>query len=381
MERVDVYAFDMRISSDQEAMALALAAAERALWLSNPNPRVGCIITSPDGEVLGQGHTQAVGQAHAEIMALRDAAASGRDVRGATAYVTLEPCAHHGRTPPCVDALIDAQVARVVIAATDPNPAVNGTGIARLRAAGINVTEGLMADAARGMNIGFFSRMIRKIPWVRLKMAASADGITALPNGTSQWITSPEARADGHRFRAQACAILTGAGTVMADDPHLGVREVATTRQPHVVVVDSRLQTPVTARLLTGEREKWLYHSGVADGATCDALKRTGATLITLANAHHKVDLAALLTDLAARGVNEVHLEAGTALNGSFLRENLVDELLLYMAPTLLGQGQGLSNFGPLNALADGRSMRWLPPTMVGPDLRLRAVIGDRDTF
>ena len=381
MGRVDVYAFDMRISSDQEAMALALAAAERALWLSNPNPRVGCIITSPDGEVLGQGHTQAVGQAHAEIMALRDAAASGRDVRGATAYVTLEPCAHHGRTPPCVDALIDAQVARVVIAATDPNPAVNGTGIARLRAAGINVTEGLMADAARGMNIGFFSRMIRKIPWVRLKMAASADGITALPNGTSQWITSPEARADGHRFRAQACAILTGAGTVMADDPHLGVREVATTRQPHVVVVDSRLQTPVTARLLTGEREKWLYHSGVADGATCDALKRTGATLITLANAHHKVDLAALLTDLAARGVNEVHLEAGTALNGSFLRENLVDELLLYMAPTLLGQGQGLSNFGPLNALADGRSMRWLPPTMVGPDLRLRAVIGDRDTF
>ena len=381
MRRVDVYAFDMRISSDQEAMALALAAAERALWLSNPNPRVGCIITSPDGEVLGQGHTQAVGQAHAEIMALRDAAASGCGVRGATAYVTLEPCAHHGRTPPCVDALIDAQVARVVIAATDPNPAVNGTGIARLRAAGINVTEGLMADAARGMNIGFFSRMIRKIPWVRLKMAASADGITALPNGTSQWITSPEARADGHRFRAQACAILTGAGTVMADDPHLGVREVATTRQPHVVVVDSRLQTPVTARLLTGEREKWLYHSGVADGATCDALKRTGATLITLANAHHKVDLAALLTDLAARGVNEVHLEAGTALNGSFLRENLVDELLLYMAPTLLGQGQGLSNFGPLNALADGRSMRWLPPTMVGPDLRLRAVIGDRDTF
>ncbi|MGA0926702.1 MAG: bifunctional diaminohydroxyphosphoribosylaminopyrimidine deaminase/5-amino-6-(5-phosphoribosylamino)uracil reductase RibD [Burkholderiaceae bacterium] len=371
----------MRISSDQEAMALALAAAERALWLSNPNPRVGCILTTPDGEVLGQGHTQAVGQAHAEIMALRDAAANGRDVRGATAYVTLEPCAHHGRTPPCVDALIDAQVSRVVIAATDPNPAVNGSGIARLRAAGIDVTQGLMADAARGMNIGFFSRMIRKTPWVRLKMAASADGITALPNGESQWITSPEARADGHRFRAQACAVLTGAGTVLADDPHLGVHEVPTARQPHVVVVDSRLQTPVNARLLTGDREKWLYHSGVADEATCDALKQTGATLIALANAHQKVDLATMLTDLAARGVNEVHLEAGTALNGSFLRENLVDELLLYVAPTLLGQGQGLSNFGPLTALADGRAMRWLPPTMVGPDLRLRAVIGDRDTF
>jgi diaminohydroxyphosphoribosylaminopyrimidine deaminase/5-amino-6-(5-phosphoribosylamino)uracil reductase len=362
-------------------MAMALAAAERALWLSNPNPRVGCILTTPDGEVLGQGHTQMVGQAHAEIMALRDAAAKGRDVRGATAYVTLEPCAHHGRTPPCVDALIDAQVARVVIAATDPNPAVNGSGIARLRAAGIDVTQGLMADAARGMNIGFFSRMIRKTPWVRLKMAASADGITALPNGESQWITSPEARADGHRFRAQACVVLTGAGTVLADDPHLGVREVATTRQPHIVVVDSRLQTPVTARLLTGAREKWLYHSGVANDATCAALKRAGATLIALANAHQKVDLAALLTDLAARGVNEVHLEAGTALNGSFLRENLVDELLLYLAPSLLGQGQGLSNFGPLNALADRRAMRWLPPTMVGPDLRLRAVIGDRDTF
>ena len=376
-----MYAFSMRISSDQEAMALALAAAERALWLSNPNPRVGCILTTRDGEVLGQGHTQAVGQAHAEIMALRDAAANGRDVRGATAYVTLEPCAHHGRTPPCVDALIDAQVSRVVIAATDPNPAVNGSGIARLRAAGIDVTQGLMADAARGMNIGFFSRMIRKTPWVRLKMAASADGITALPNGESQWITSPEARADGHRFRAQACAVLTGAGTVLADDPHLGVHEVPTARQPHVVVVDSRLQTPVNARLLTGDREKWLYHSGVADEATCDALKQTGATLIALANAHQKVDLATMLTDLAARGVNEVHLEAGTALNGSFLRENLVDELLLYVAPTLLGQGQGLSNFGPLTALADGRAMRWLPPTTVGPDLRLRAVIGDRDTF
>lgn len=371
----------MRISSDQEAMALALAWAERALWLSNPNPRVGCIITTTDGEVIGQGHTQAAGQAHAEVMALRDAESRGHSVRGATAYVTLEPCAHHGRTPPCTDALVAAQLGRVVIGATDPNPAVNGQGIARLEAAGIVVESGLMADASRGLNIGFFSRMIRKRPWVRLKMAASADGITALPNGQSQWITSPEARADGHRFRAQACAVLTGAGTVLADDPSLDVRGFDVTRQPHVVVVDSRLQTPVEAKLLRGDRKKWLYHSGVASEQTCAALRAAGATLMTIPNTQQKVDLAELLNDLARREINELHLEAGTALNGSFLREGLVDELLLYLAPKLLGQGQGLSNFGPLASLTDGIAMRWLTPTMVGADLRLRAIIGDRDAF
>ena len=362
-------------------MALALAWAEKSLWLSNPNPRVGCVITTPDGDLLGAGHTQAVGQAHAEVMALRDAHAKGFSVQGATAYVTLEPCAHHGRTPPCVDAIKTAGIARVVVAATDPNPAVNGQGIARLREAGVQVETGLMADAARGLNIGFFSRIIRKRPWVRMKMAASADGITALPNGESQWISSPEARQDGHRFRAQACVVLTGAGTVLADDPQLDARGLPLSRQPHVVVIDSRLQTPVTARLLRGQREKWLYHSGVATEQARASLETAGATLITLANAHNKVDLTAMLTDLAQREVNEVHLEAGAALNGSFLREQLVDEVLLYLAPTLLGQGLGLSNLGPLSALSQGVAMRWLPPSMVGPDIRLRGIVDNRDLF
>ena len=235
-------------------MNQALGLAAQALFLSNPNPRVGCVLVAPDGRVIGQGSTQQAGGPHAEIMALRDAAAAGQDVRGATAYVTLEPCAHQGRTGPCCDALVAAGIAKVVASIADPNPLVAGQGFARLRTAGIKVEVGPGSAESRELNIGFFSRMIRGTPWVRLKSAASLDGTTALLNGASQWITSPAARADGHAWRARACAVLTGIGTVLDDNPRLDVREVPTPRQPHVVVVDSQLQTPLDAQLFIAGR-------------------------------------------------------------------------------------------------------------------------------
>ncbi|MEN9888484.1 MAG: Riboflavin biosynthesis protein RibD, partial [Pseudomonadota bacterium] len=254
----------------------ALALARQALWLTSPNPRVGCVITAPDGRLLGEGHTQRAGGPHAEIMALRDAQAQGHDVRGATAWVTLEPCAHQGRTGPCCDALAAAGIGRVVAALTDPNPKVAGQGLARLQAAGAQVqvlpTDDPIASAARELNIGFFSRMERGLPWVRIKIAASIDGQTALANGQSQWITGPEARQDGHAWRARACAVLTGIGTVLEDDPLLNVRGLDVPRQPHLVVVDSRLELPLTARLLdtlgSGEptRQIWVY-TATADQA------------------------------------------------------------------------------------------------------------------
>lgn len=253
---------------DVTALQGALRLAEKASTLSNPNPRVGCWITTADGTLVGQGHTQQAGGPHAEVMALRDAASKGHSVAGATAYVTLEPCSHHGRTPPCCDALVAAGVKQVVVSTLDPNPLVAGRGVQRLRDAGIAVgvlpVDSQEALDARELNIGFFSRMLRKTPWVRMKMAASLDGTSALNNGTSQWITGPDARADGHAWRASACAVLTGIGTVLEDDPMLDVRETATTRQPHLVIVDSRLETPLQARLLTPpaqglKRQVWIY--------------------------------------------------------------------------------------------------------------------------
>ena len=251
-------------------MNQALGLAAQALFLSNPNPRVGCVITAANGHVLGQGFTQQAGGPHAEVMALRDAAAAGRDVRGATAYVTLEPCAHQGRTGPCCDALIQAGVAKVVASIADPNPLVAGQGFARLRAAGIEVVVGPGAEESRELNIGFFSRMVRGTPWVRLKVAASLDGTTALHNGASQWITSAAARADGHAWRARSCAVLTGIGTVLADNPVLNVREVPTPRQPQLVVVDSRLQTPPDASLFIAGRACTIYAAGTSDSEFAD---------------------------------------------------------------------------------------------------------------
>jgi diaminohydroxyphosphoribosylaminopyrimidine deaminase/5-amino-6-(5-phosphoribosylamino)uracil reductase len=366
-------------------MQQALALAAQALWLTSPNPRVGCVITAADGTVLGQGHTQRAGGPHAEIMALRDAQSHGHSVQGATAWVTLEPCAHQGRTGPCCDALTAAGIARVVMAMRDPNPLVAGQGMARLAAAGVQ-TELLDARSetavqARELNIGFFSRMERQWPWVRMKVATSLDGQTALPNGHSQWITSPEARADGHAWRARACAVLTGIGTVLEDDPLLNVRGLNAPRQPHLVVVDSKLDMPLNAKLLdtqgSGEqaRQIWIY-TAIDPNSPNQAEKRAalsarGATVIDMPSPMGKVDLRAMLGDLARRDINELHVEAGHKLNGSFIREGLVDEYLVYLAPQLLGPGQGLAHLPALTALSDSVKLAFHSVDRIGPDLRL----------
>ena len=363
---------DADADADVRLMHQALSLARQAIGLSDPNPRVGCLIVAPDGRVLARGHTQQAGGPHAEVMALRDAAAHGHSVRGATVIVSLEPCAHHGRTPPCCDTLIEAGVHRVVMALQDPNPQVAGQGAARLRAAGIRVDVGPLADDARELNIGFFSRMVRGRPWVRLKAAVSLDGRTALNNGASQWITGPAARADGHAFRKRAGAVLTGVGTVLDDDPRLDVRLVETAMQPLRVVVDSRLQTPSTARLLDAPG-KVLIYAAQADAARECLLQQRGAEVALMAGGGGKVDLSAILSDLARRGINELHVEAGHKLNGSFVREGLVDEFLVYMAPRLMGMGRELAAFGPLERLQDSLALRFVSVTPVGEDLRIIA--------
>jgi diaminohydroxyphosphoribosylaminopyrimidine deaminase/5-amino-6-(5-phosphoribosylamino)uracil reductase len=361
----------VRASVDVRSHGLTLAT--RAAGLSEPNPRVGCILVRGD-VVVAEGFTQPAGQAHAEIMALRAARAAGHDVRGATAYVSLEPCSHHGRTPPCCDALIEAGVAKVVVAIEDPNPRVAGQGIARLRAAGIEVevVGGEWGAASRELNIGFFSRMLRGRPWVRMKIAASLDGRTALESGASQWITGEAARADGHAWRKRAGAVLTGIGTVRDDDPRLDVRLVETTVQPLRVVVDSRLEIDTSARILQPPGRALVY-TAVADTARLDALARHGVEVATLpADAEGKTDLQALMADLARREVNELHVEAGEKLNGSLLRAGLVDELLVYVAPRLFGPGRGMAAFGPLASLADSLDFEFVDVERVGADLRLR---------
>ena len=354
-------------------MQEALALARQGFGLTEPNPRVGCVIVSPDGRVIGRGHTQQAGGPHAEVMALRDAQANGESVQGATVHVTLEPCAHHGRTPPCCDALIAAGVGRVVMAIEDPFPLVEGQGAAKLRAAGIEVVEGDEADAARELNIGFFSRVQRGRPWVRLKVAVSLDGRSALDNGVSQWITGNAARTDGHAWRKRASAVLTGVGTVLDDDPRLDVRFVETPRQPLRVIVDSRLDTPATARILEPPGTVLIYAAAVEPDREA-ALRERGAEIAYAPGANGKVDLAAMLRDLATRGVNELHVEAGHKLNGSLVREGLVDEFLVYVAPRLLGIGsRGLAAFGPLERLEDGPALHFVEVTPVGDDLRIRA--------
>ena len=336
---------------------LALELARQAQNLSAPNPAVGCVLVSAGGEVIGQGHTQAVGGAHAEVMALRDAAARGHASAGATAYVTLEPCAHQGRTGPCCDALISAGIARVIASVADPNPLVAGRGFERLRAAGIEVEVGAGEQAARELNIGFFSRMLRQTPWVRMKTAASLDGTTALTNGQSQWITSPEARADGHAWRARASAVLTGIGTVLQDNPGLDVRLVPCSRQPHRIIIDSALQTPPGARIFEPAGEVWIYTAST-DEAKSQALQARGE-----------------------RQINELHVEAGFKLNGSLVREGLVDEFLVYLAPKLLGPGQGMLALAALPALADAVALEFMSAERIGPDLRLMARVLGRGNF
>jgi diaminohydroxyphosphoribosylaminopyrimidine deaminase/5-amino-6-(5-phosphoribosylamino)uracil reductase len=359
-----------RIVNDGDGMRAALAQAARALYTTTPNPRVGCVIVR-GGEILAEGHTQPAGFAHAEAHALQHAAEAGVDVRGATAYVTLEPCSHHGRTPPCADALAAAGIARVVAAIEDPNPLVAGQGLARLRAAGVAVEVGVLADEATEMNIGFLHRMRLGRPWVRMKVAASLDGGTALPDGQSQWITSAAARDDGHAWRARACAILTGIGTVVQDDPQLNVRAVATPRQPRRIVVDSRLEIAPEAKVLAGGGS-WIF-AAVDDAARAARLRADGHEVIVLPSGSGKVDLAALMRELGRRQINELHVEAGTKLNGSLLGAGVVDELLMYVAPCLLGPAQGIARL-PLLERLDGRlPLHFHDVCRVGPDLRIRA--------
>jgi diaminohydroxyphosphoribosylaminopyrimidine deaminase/5-amino-6-(5-phosphoribosylamino)uracil reductase len=355
-------------STDQEHMAQALALAERGLFTTTPNPRVGCVIVR-DGAVVGTGWHERAGEPHAEEIALREA---GTHAAGSTVYVTLEPCCHHGRTPPCTDSLIAANVARVVAACEDPNPLVAGQGLARLRAAGIEVGVGLLSDPAREINVGFVSRMIRGRPWVRMKIAATLDGKTALGNGRSQWITGPEARRDGHAFRARACAVLTGIGTVKDDDPQLTVRDVATTRQPLRVLVDSRLEVPPSARILQGGNV--LIAAAVENRARVAALVAGGAEVLSIPNPAGKVELGELMAELARRGLNEVHVEAGFKLNGSLVAAGVVDELLLYLAPSLIGEsGRGMFNLPVLTDLAGRVPLSIRDVRQIGADLRVIA--------
>ena len=355
-------------------MERALALARRGMYTTDPNPRVGCVIVK-NGEVIGEGFTQPAGQDHAEIRAMKDARSRGHDLRGATAYVTLEPCSHFGRTPPCANALIEAQVARVVAAMEDPNPQVSGRGLAILRDAGIEVRCGLLANEAHELNIGFVSRMTRGRPWVRMKVAASLDGRTGLPSGVSQWITGEAARADGHAWRARASAILTGIGTVREDDPRMTVRAVDTPRQPRRVLIDSQLDVPPEAQILAGAST--LIFCGNLDQRhteRANALRDRGAEIVQLANAAGKVDLPAMLTVLGERNVNELHVEAGYKLNGSLLREGCVDELLVYLAPSLLGMdSMSMFNLSAPETLEGRVKLNFHSIDRIGDDLRILA--------
>ncbi|MDR2000778.1 MAG: bifunctional diaminohydroxyphosphoribosylaminopyrimidine deaminase/5-amino-6-(5-phosphoribosylamino)uracil reductase RibD [Zoogloeaceae bacterium] len=347
--------------TDRQHMSRALQLAARGLNTTTPNPRVGCVLVKADA-VVGEGWHEWAGEAHAEVHALRDAGAAAR---GATAYITLEPCVHHGRTPPCADALIEAGVTRVIAAMRDPNPLVAGQGFIRLQQAGITVETGLLDAEAEALNIGFVSRMTRGRPWLRLKIAASLDGKTALLNGRSQWITGAEARRHAHGWRARSCAIMTGSGTIIADDPSLTVREVPCMRQPLRIVIDSRLQTPPNAKILTGT------------GAlifTAQTGSLPNAEIIALPDATGKVDLAGAMAELGRRGINELLVEGGTRLNGALLRAGLVDELLIYQAPLLIGdQAQGMFDLPETLSLTEARQLDIIERCQLGRDTFLRA--------
>ncbi len=358
----------MFTSADHAFMSRALELAQRGLYTTAPNPRVGCVVVR-DGESVGEGWHKRAGEAHAEVVALR---AAGDRARVASVYVSLEPCSHHGRTPPCTDALIVAGVARVVAAMRDPNPKVAGAGLERLRAAGIEVQEGLLAEQARELNIGFVSRMQRGRPWLRVKVAASLDGRTALANGISQWITGPEARRDGHHWRAQSCAVMAGIGTLLADDPRLTVRDVETSRQPARIVVDRDLRLPASARVLEGGNV--LVFAAMAEQERVDVLTRAGAEVIVIPDARGKVDLARMLEELARREMNEILAESGSRLNGALLNAGLVDELVLYFAPHLLGgTARGMFDLPELTRLDQRVALRLHDARRIGEDLRVIA--------
>ncbi|MGA2550034.1 MAG: bifunctional diaminohydroxyphosphoribosylaminopyrimidine deaminase/5-amino-6-(5-phosphoribosylamino)uracil reductase RibD [Burkholderiaceae bacterium] len=361
-------------AEDHDYMQRALDLAARGLFTTTPNPRVGCVLVR-DNAIIGEGFTQPAGQNHAEIEALHDARQKGLEVRGATVYVSLEPCSHFGRTPPCVNALIDAGVTRVVAAMEDPNPQVSGKGLELLREAGIEVRCGLLEKEARELNLGFVSRMTRHRPWVRAKLAASLDAKSALSDGQSQWITSEAARRDGHSWRARACAVLTGIGTVRQDDPLLSVRFVETSRQPGRIVVDSRLEISLDSKLVrsAGVGGDLIIAHAVHREDVEEQLRVRGCELVYLPDANRKVDLMALMGELARRGMNEVHVEAGGKLNGSLLRAGCLDELIVYLAPTLLGNAQAMIEL-PAPATLDQRvQFSFREVEIVGDDIRLIA--------
>jgi diaminohydroxyphosphoribosylaminopyrimidine deaminase/5-amino-6-(5-phosphoribosylamino)uracil reductase len=361
----------MYTDADHRFMTRALELAAKAMVHATPNPRVGCVVVR-EGRVIGQGFTQRAGSNHAEIEALLDARRSGHDLHGAHVYVTLEPCAHFGRTPPCATALIEAHVSMVIAAVEDPNPQVGGRGLEMLRQAGIDVRCGLLKQDAIEMNAGFFSRMTRGRPWVRIKVGASLDGRTALENGVSQWITSEAARADGHAWRARSCAVLSGIGTVRADDPTLSVRLVETPRQPLKVLVDSRFEVTPQARIFDGHPVLIACTRG--DPHKAEQLAARNVEVIEVAaDSGGKVDLAALMRELARRGINELHAEAGSRLNGSLVQAGLVDELLAYLAPCLIGPGQPMIDLPAVTSLAQVRRLTLREVVRVGDDVRLLA--------
>ena len=353
--------------ADRAHMTRALALAANGLYTTTPNPRVGCVIVRA-GEVIGEGWHERAGAPHAEINALAHAKAQGRDARGATLYSTLEPCNHVGRTGPCAEAIIAAGVARVVAAMADPNTEAEG-GAARMRAARIDVDVGLCEAEARELNVGFVARVTRGRPWVRLKAAASLDGRTALESGESQWITGEAARADGHHFRARACAILTGIGTVRRDDPQLTVRAVATKRQPRRIVVDRDAETPASARVLT-DGDAWMVTTGRRNPQW-----PAGTDVLSFPDADGRIDLAALMRELASRGINELHVEAGGKLNGALFAAALVDEVVVYLAPCLIGDpARGIAEWRTgLAKLSDRIPLSIVDVARVGDDVRILA--------
>lgn len=355
-------------AADHAYMSLALQLAEKGLYSTNPNPRVGCVIVR-DGHMVGSGWHERAGEPHAEINALN---AAGKAAQGSTVYVTLEPCSHHGRTPPCAEALIEAGISRLVAAMQDPNPLVAGSGCALMKQAGIKMETGLMEAEAKALNIGFVARMMRKRPWVRMKIAASLDGKTALNNGASQWITGEAARRDGHRLRARSCAVLTGIGTVLADDPQLTVRHIETSRQPLRVIVDRCLEIPPYARALHGGGE--LIFTAIAGEGKIVALRDMGAHPIVLSDENDNVDLVKMMQMLADFEINEVLVEAGGKLNGALVSAGLVDELVIYLAPCLIGDAaQGMLKLPELTDLAEKRALKIYDLRTIGPDIRVIA--------
>lgn len=356
----------MTDSEDAAFMARALQLARKGLYTADPNPHVGCVLVR-NGRIIAEGWTQRPGLAHAEV----DALAKTQDARGATAYVTLEPCSHHGRTGPCCDALIAAGVSRVVAAMRDPNPLVSGRGLLKMHEAGMRVECGILEDAAQQLNRGFFKRMVSGLPWIRAKLACSLDGRTAMASGESRWITSPQARADVHRFRAESSAIVTGVGTVLADDPLLDARVDFDVEQPVRVVLDSGLRMPPTARMLRNAAETWIITCS-EDRTKQRQLEAAGCKVWRLGEGNGRPELPEVFKLLAKRQINTVWVEAGRILNGALLDSGLVDEWLVYLAPCVLGdQGLGMFHLPGLRTMADKKQFKLLDFVQVGPDIRM----------